>query len=598
MIRPTLSARGAARLSVVLTLVAIIGTGCGGPALELRFEVPAPYRAQVARVVLEVLVPPAGRPFDCEDLAFGRVDAALRTLSRSASYVVTDESRAELSALPRTGRKLFVAEGRDDEDVQLVAGCAEVRDIEVRQSVAIEGAPVPRVADLTPREIAWTGAPGGEVAASFSAVDVWGRPIASLPFLVTLAGGGWPEDARLGQTDASGVGGFEVPQPEVGGPFLAELRLPWLPTAPPQIPGMWLPTPTTHRMEGSLVDAFAGAFGAASDPGVAVVRLHQSGVSFSLLGEILRFQADGSTVAESFPLPLDTEAVGLVPGTDGDALVAAVGQAGGAGARWVRIEDGVRTEFRPGGGFDQLRGPIVAAGSCLETTGEMLVSSGDGRIGVHDREGRLREILPLEGEMLAGGCVREASGRLLRTIIVNGGAGVGLYVAAEIGPGLWRETPWIAFSFGVAFAPEVGGEGPLLLGTQLRLDAFVLSRLSLSLAPDDTLSLLREGQAEPPALPAAMLGGDLTGDGALDVVATYRDLARGRDAYGLWMVSGARFGAGRISGYAALDDFGPWTAPMPLRLPHMPSDDLVIADEVPGDGIRLYRFSFATGAPR
>lgn len=50
-------------------------SACDDPSLAIQFSVPESYQEHVRSVLVSVVVPPLGSPFDCEDIAFGYVQS-------------------------------------------------------------------------------------------------------------------------------------------------------------------------------------------------------------------------------------------------------------------------------------------------------------------------------------------------------------------------------------------------------------------------------------------------------------------------------------------------------------------------------------------
>src|SRR5688500_17033310 len=125
----------------LVALAVACAAGCGDPAVEVSFTVPADYRALVAAVVLEVLAPPAAEPFGCDQLAFGEVAPETAALALVQQVAVRGGGSAPLSGIPRTGAKLLVARGLDGADNAVVAACAELGDIDGDVAVELIGEP-------------------------------------------------------------------------------------------------------------------------------------------------------------------------------------------------------------------------------------------------------------------------------------------------------------------------------------------------------------------------------------------------------------------------------------------------------------------------
>src|SRR5688572_22885794 len=88
---------------------------CSGGELELSLVVPDAYRERVARIEIRALEPPVAAPFDCDDLAFSRLDFDVLPVSTGREIVLRSDE-AYLGNLIRDQSHVFLAEAIDAED--------------------------------------------------------------------------------------------------------------------------------------------------------------------------------------------------------------------------------------------------------------------------------------------------------------------------------------------------------------------------------------------------------------------------------------------------------------------------------------------------
>jgi hypothetical protein len=128
---------------VVAVLAMLVAGACQDPTIDVAITVPdAPrdYAGAVETMTVRVLAP-TDDAVDCDAIAFGLVDDDAIELAQVTSVSLRDGAGA-IDGVPRLGRKLFLAEGRNLDGVAIVAGCSElVDDIDDDVTVAIATEP-------------------------------------------------------------------------------------------------------------------------------------------------------------------------------------------------------------------------------------------------------------------------------------------------------------------------------------------------------------------------------------------------------------------------------------------------------------------------
>ncbi len=243
----------AAAIAVALSAISTCAVACTDPAVRVQFDVPADYRDQVESVELELLLPPPGAPFDCDDVAFREVsddDLAAATVEQ----VLTREDNAELSAIPRLGDKLFLARGLDGAGDAVVAACGQVGDIDSDTDLSLTGEPTAGVVlPLTE--------PGSPLVDFTAGVfDIASRPLAGVATRWTVTGPADETSTGMATTDGMGRVMITPQAPALPGPIAVDVRPRWVRTTPPSLlafrqPDPMLSTPLPGDATDSIVEA-------------------------------------------------------------------------------------------------------------------------------------------------------------------------------------------------------------------------------------------------------------------------------------------------------------------------------------------------------
>jgi hypothetical protein len=495
---------------------------CGEPSVEVAFAIPGAYADLVASVSLQILVPVAGAPFSCEDLAFGDVLTETIAASRNQEVVLQDGRHTGLSGIPRLGDKIFWARGLDAQGAPVTAACAEVGDVEDSVAVDLIGEPavliVTDTVDLSEPlpatlSVALTDATGqaaggvetrwlttGPAGASFTGsetTDERGRVD------LALASSTWPGPAALDvharwETAAvSTLHGFVAP------PIAFGYAIPEGPAADDMLP----------------IDArFAiGRFGAAGQMGFAALgALDDSGMARPV--HVVTYDASAQPspfrVATTAPITA-IRSLGVARDVDRDHLVTLTA------IRWLEI-------FPDGSVIDQLSPlpgraatALVSVGPCEQVAraDDLLVQLADGSFAALGADGSVVDSVFLgaaAGRLVTSGCVAGTGAEVFR-VVVFAEAGANQRVVAAMDK--LREGTLATFPAGIGFAPTIGEESARLLGTELSLDGTAVARYRLRALGGAGLDLEKVTQDESPTVAQATLGGDVDGDDLVDVVA-------------------------------------------------------------------------------
>jgi hypothetical protein len=545
-------------MSRAVALAALAGVAaCADPELELRLELPPAYAPLVSAVNLRIFHPPPAAPFGCDALAFGTADPDVVRFSLAGEVSLVQSDEAPLTGVDREVPKVFLAEGYDLEGRRVVVGCAEVGAVRGLDPVVLEGRPVPRVRVASQPSLSRPLGAALEAPVVLAVTDLLDRPLPSTPVRWAVEAGAGRAASGENVSDQAGLAAIAPAIPARPGPFVLEVGARWADGGPLALPGFAAPEPGVLTVPGRIVEYRAGRVGPAAEPGV--VGLTMADATGQVRVVALHVGAAGApVVTESAPIAGSSPRLGLLDHRDArrDRPVVVVRD------RWVEVEPGgalrahPHVPLPPAQGKDPL--DVHPAGPCEGSAGgpQLLVTyQGAGVVGIYDAEGQAVDAITRDLGVLASGCVSDQDGRLSRLLVVEG-AEVGLQLSTRIGAThLFRD--WLAVNVGMGFAPPLAGAPGLLLGVQLSVNDFVVSRVSL-VRGVDAFDFETVGLDSPPEIPFATEGGDLDGDGVLDVVALFRRRAAPGDParYALWVVSGREHRGRRIAGEALVGEAG------------------------------------------
>ncbi len=549
-------------LPIVLLLAA-----CGDPEISVRFDVPPAYRAHVADTSLAIYVPPAGAPFTCEDLAFSQIDDELIRASRVASIAERELEITPLADIDRVAPKVFVAEGVDANGDRVVVGCAEAGEIEEDTELEIRGRPVSRTATIA-SSIQQTLGESLTAPVVVTIVDFLGQPLpgADVRWQVVGASGEGP----IGRSTSDGEGrvSIDVQLPTRAGPFVLDVRVRWAEDDEVPIPGFVVPAPEVHSIEGRVIDVRGGRIGPNAEPGF--VALTSGGLPGTRRVVFVWRAANGDLQMRYSQSVNGFDAViGLLSNSTGRERPVVVTE-----SEWYEFTpDGAplfSTVYEPpAGAVGAAPFSIHPAGPCVDDAmGPFVIVSYDAPdAAIYDATGLRVASFGGRIDTVSAGCVSDDRGGLVRMLVLNQ-PNLGLVVAAELEPNMFALREWYAISSGMSFSPRINGSDALLLGTQLSVNDFVVSRLKVA-RTEDGFELVMAGLDSPPAPPVRNRGGEIDGDEALDVVSLFtrpRVDTFEASRYAVWSVLGRETRGRRVAG-----DFD-------LPVPELVDPELLLVD--------------------
>ena len=519
-------------------LAAAWSGGCSNPFVSVTFETPAPYRSEVASVRLEIIEPPVGSPFDCDDVAFGVVtDEALSLSTTSEATLSASGEEGELAGISRKGTKLFLGRGLDSSGRMVVADCAEHGELSGEVTVDLRGQPA-SIVELA--DTAFTEELPAEI--DVTVTDVLGAPLAADARWLVVGPRG---DRTSGEAKAGGDG-RAVLQPRatpLGGPALLEVQVRWQRGTPKgtsyfqDVAGVTLdvdpPDGLVPMSAENLIaqrSAFrVGRFGADGQTAVAAL----SEIDPATLGQrivVHGFDLAGEGAATTVAADLSSPLLALeaLPGADRDRVV------GLSATGWteMRVEAAgvvpIVTAPNPSG---QIATQLVHLGPCDGSRAMLVASLADGSRATFDPSSGFAmgpdpfPGLPSEARLVDSGCASTAEGTVHRVVVFEPAPcnealepecppePATLLMTDAAGGGLSGIVPYS--SAAVGFAPATGGRGPKVVATVFDLDGAGIASFDLvidgglDLSPVDRVSTIVPGDLT--------FGGDFDGDGGLDL---------------------------------------------------------------------------------
>ncbi len=520
------------RAAAIAIALATAGAACTDPSVHVQFDVPAGYRDQVESVDLELLLPPPGAPFDCDKVAFREVsddDLAAATVEQ----VSTREGNAQLSAIPRLGDKLFLAHGIDAAGDAVVAACGQVGDIDSDVDLSLTGEPTAGVVLPTTEP----GSPLVDFAAGV--FDLGSAPLAGVATRWTVTGPGDETSTGMATTDAMGRVMIAPVPPALPGPIAVDVRPRWVRTTPPSLlafrqPETILGEPLPGDATDSIVEAelASGRIGPNGEMGIAA--LGPTASPFTSGRQVLIAYSDPSRTP-----PFRTATTTAIPGAFALGVVS-VGARDELftinGAQWIVISPtgALTPTVSPKPGRTATR--IVPVGACDGPgSDEVMVVWSDDSANTYGPGGAAASSPfddppempdnPGPADVLATGCVAATDGQVYRAAVF-GAAGSRPTLMAEMDT--VRRVDLATITGSVGFAPSINGSDPYLLVAEITIEGTELDRYRLVPLGQRNLELELTAADPTPALPSSSGGGDLDGDGQLDVAAllTFGDARR------------------------------------------------------------------------
>lgn len=548
-------------------LVLLLLAACGDPRIHVHFEVPPQYRDHIDDTSLAIYLPPAGAPFSCDDLAFSQVDSELIRASRVASIAERELEVAPLADIDRVAPKVFVAEGVDALGTRLVVGCAEAGEIDDDTELEIVGRPVSRTATIA-SSIQQTLGVSASVPVVVTIVDFLGAPLPGADVRWQVIGASGEGPIGRGASDGEGRVSIDALLPTRAGPFVLDVRVRWAEDDEAPIPGFVVPAPEVSMVEGRVIDVRSGRIGPNAEPGFVALT---TGALPGSRRVVFAWQPPGGALQLRYSQSINgfDSVLGLLSSTTGRERPVVVTE-----SDWYEFApDGTPQRSpiyeAPVGAAGAAPQSIHPAGPCVDDgMGPYVIISYDAPdAAIYDATGLRRASFGGRIDTVSAGCVSDDRGGLVRMLVINQ-PNLGLVVAAELTPNMFALREWYAIASGMSFSPRIDGSDALLLGTQLSVNDFVVSRLKVARTPDG-FELVMAGLDSPPAPPVRNRGGEIDGDKKLDVVSLFtrpRTDALQPARYAVWSALGRETRGRRVAG-----DFD-------LPVPELVDPELMLVD--------------------
>jgi hypothetical protein len=551
------------RVSTFAVAALLMGVACGEPELTIGFTMPPRARARARSASLRLLEPPPGQNFGCDTLAFGDVDAALEraaTVFEQQLPLDGGGGPLRLGALPRVAKKLFVASALDADGRAIAIGCAEVGAIDDDLDVEITAEPIVELVRPLLPPLAFAQGDTRTASVPVGVRDVLGEPAGDVSARWRLLAAGGAQGEGVVRSSRAGVLSVVFSPPPRPGPFLLSLRARWSGRTDLVFEGAVTPSKEVVEIPGRVVAYEAGALGPNGQPGIAAVVVQGAQVRATLVyrtpgASTWTFRNSDPVLLGSLYAPrvvvLPTKRIGaprdrviLLTGlewreiaADGSAEPRAIQLPGGAAGI-----TGARAAERCGVPGD----PQVVLGLVEGTTTRLRVFDANGASAPN------HFLSGLPYDLAAAGCVSSPTGTLLRTFVLRGeGAPI---ITIERPADDFAAVGWLALGAGITVTPAIGAEPPLLVGTQISLNELVITRARLAhdaAMPDDLTIVGAANDLVPsPFQPEATVGGDVDGDGRLDLVSLLSDDAGDGRPFRrqVWSILGVEAQGRRIAG--------------------------------------------------
>ena len=507
---------------VVLVLSALCGSACDEASITISFAVPEAYRDRVETVSLQLLVPPAGEQFGCDDIAFQEVSEELLAASRIQEVRVSRRDSVDLTEIPRLGPKLFYLRGLAVDEVAIVAACAELGDIDGDVAVELVGEPV--VAVSLPDH--GYGRPLPE-RIDVTVSDIDGEAVADVDLRWMVTGPGSFDLQGSARTDAAGSAVVAIANSTLPGPAAFDLQARWQRgaadamigfVAAPTIFAEDLPAQPDALVTGRTEYQYqVGRIGPAGEMGFAALGPATVGMGRQVY--VVYYDSSISPspfhVAATAPLT-GVSTLGLASAGSRDQLIAISASA------WIEINADGTTVSWPSPAPGRTAARIVPAGACSGSGNDViLVGFIDEGVAAFDSNrapvaSALADQAP-SARIHASGCVDDVGGAIYRTVVfINEGFDQELLVH-DTDSDTIRHGAWETYAAGIGFVGVA--DEHLLIGPRVTIEGSAIARYQLVKIGSDEVDLDLVAEDAAPTLFYSAPGGDVDGDGLADVVA-------------------------------------------------------------------------------
>jgi hypothetical protein len=534
--------------------------GCNAPLLDVSVDLTLLEGVSVERVTLDILKPRALADFDCDDLAFGTLSEAAVAGARVRQVSARAGEQVSFDSIPRAGKTLLLAKGRDGDGSVRFAACAETSPLEQTERVSVTLDPEHWTALLlTSPPIPTEPLPSSTDA---TVVSPDGEPLPAIEMRWELFDSTGRVADGVVRSDAAGRLTIEA-APTAPGPAVMVVRSRWSERST-TIAGFNAPEPmrvllpdfasatTTDRTTQTYR---TGRVGPQGEPGVVALGSSLTTTPRSRRALYYYWKDGAYRRVQSSERLSAAEALALVSTPQRDRVFTV------ANRRWVELlPDGTTSDVGAVPRASAVR-YIVPIGACTDGQADVrfLLLSAAGVVAVLAPDATPREstfasaeILRAQapGRPLASGCL-DVAGERVRALVVAKSQEV--FVLLERDDEIF-ELRWAdAQPSGIAFVRREG-QADALMATRLSKDGIELAIFQVAW-PEEGAPQLQLGERAPLVGAAlSVAGGDIDGDGQLDLaglVVTELEQA-GKTVAQYQLVLSRQTSAGRLGGIAPL----------------------------------------------
>jgi hypothetical protein len=531
-----------------LALALLTCAACSDPSLQVEFLLPEGLVDQVESASLEVIVPPQGAPFDCDDLAFAAVSDDIVQANTVEEVLLRAGGKGDLDAIPRKEDKLLVGRGFNAAGEEIVAGCAEYGVIEDAERLTIQ-AEIVTIAIIPAFDP--TDVPGR--SSEVRITDVSGESAPGIEVRWTRHGAGAEPVSSSAISDAEGKVLVEVDPPPLPGPVSIDVNAKWARTAPPVIVGFrnppvmfadTLPNPSDTSLRNPEEIYQVGRIGPNGEMGLAAMGNPDAGLSRQVYMAFYDPAISSFRTRVSDPLPGSALSLALLTEGGRDRIFTASTTAA------IEILPDGSLSGQPFGETVPLIRRFLPLGDCSspdDVSGALAVFL-DGGSRAIDADGVLVNS-PFAGPTtpgvpLASGCL--TSGDALHRAVAYAGEGVVTLVADLDVP---RSGILGVVAAGMGFTQANAGEDALLLATTLGVEGTDIARFRILPIGDDELDVEFVTSDGTLTFAQSTSSGDFDGDGLGDVAAVlvFGDTVEATD-YRIHVSLGRTGATGRVAG--------------------------------------------------
>ncbi len=545
---------------VTFSLIAALW-GCSDPTLQISFEVPEQYRADVDAVVLRILVPSEMVPFTCNQLAFQEVGEETVRNATTQTVTARDDLNLDLSEIPREGNKVLHLEGRNDENQPVVAGCIEVGVIEGQMNVGTVGEPV---TVLTPD----ANDPGSRLPEDFQ-VDVADANMAVLPGAEVrwrVVGPKGEQTTGTAMTDSNGTAELSPVMPIYAGPVIMDVRARWTQSKPAPIPGYRQPAglgaddlevaPILQANPDAIYQV--GRIGPNGEIGMAGLGVGEDEATQRKVKIGFYNPTSGTWVKRDAAIVPEALSLGMVTRGGRDRIFTITS------AGWIEIDPmtgpqppvsapipGVAHRILPlscGDDIDHVLIQDVVNETVTVNANRIRVEGG----GIFDQPGGANS-----PRVVGAGCVSEdITNNTYQTIALQVGAtsANSVRLAADVDGTLLTSEALPILRSGLGYSPARDESPAYVLGTQFSVEGTTLNRYQLTNTGSGMISIGERDSDQTAGPPMSTAAGDVDGDGKLDVLAlmNFGDGGDGKTNYRIFISLGATHNGQHITGMSNL----------------------------------------------